>query len=107
MSKINWDDINSVGWRVALVALFIIYGRRIMNALWKIIAGEDGKVNMIELSGFMLLLLLMWMVYKEGTRLHDWHLYNEWWIGLIGMLVLLCLGFKDIVKMILNRKEKA
>ena len=93
--KVHWTDMFLwvVGFIVSIITL-------------RIFAGEDGKLDNKEFAGAVCTFLLVWMIYQEGTRDHEYHLFSEWWIGLVGLLNLLLLGFKDIVKSIVNIKTK-
>ena len=94
-----------VGFKVGVVAILLIYFRKIIDLLRGTFAGPDKIFDKIDFAALWFLGLLTWMIYKEGERSHEWHLYGEWWIGLVGILTLLMYGFKDVVKSIVSIKS--
>lgn len=53
----------------------------------KIFAGSDGKFSTVEFGKFTGFLFFLtaggYMLWTEGNRGHEWHLYSEWYIAIV------------------------
>lgn len=59
----------------------------IVNRVAKIFKGPDGKFSVVEFGKFVgfwtFLFLAIYMIYKEGSRQHEWHLYDALYITIV------------------------
>ena len=53
----------------------------------KIFKGKDGEFSQVEFGKFVgfwfFLSAASYMIYKEGTREHEWAYYSEWYIAIV------------------------
>ena len=70
----------------------IILGLLNINNILNIFKGKNGW-EIKELGAVILIILASYMIVKEGSRSHEWHLYDEWYIGLVIGGSIFALGF--------------
>lgn len=104
MDKDQINDIITTGIKVGALGLAIFYFRRIGRFLYNVVAGPDKIVTLIELGAVWGVWRLDYMLRMEASREHEWTIYNEIYIISILIFILLCFGFKDIVKLFISRK---
>lgn len=82
--------------------------------IMKIWAGADGKFSVMEFSKFCGFIFFTsaggYMLYKEGTRTHEWNLYSEWYVAIVfgSLLTVLHLdsALDKILKILIALKSK-
>ena len=101
--------------KVSIIIIGLLNIRRITRFFFIVFAGTDDKMDSHEFDlmyrriiALVFLAMGCYMVYKEGGREHEWHLYNEFYVLIVfGLLtVLLGLGvFEEILKAKYGHKE--
>jgi hypothetical protein len=84
-------DTLSIALAVLIVVVLLIAQKRIIHYILVIFGG---KIDKLEFSGVIFMIMFAWMVYKEGTRDHEWHLFNELYIFVVAGAALTGLGLK-------------
>lgn len=83
MDNQNYSEAATIGMKILGVLVAIITFRWMA----KIFAGPDGKFSITEFGRMTgTLFFLFWggyMLYTEGHRSHEWHLYSEWYIAIV------------------------
>lgn len=104
MDKSQINDYIDTGIKIGIIAFVIIYSKRIFNTIYNAVAGQDKMVSMIELGAVWGIWRLDYMLRAEASRVHEWSVFGNYYI--IGMMIfiLLCFGFKDIVKLFISKK---
>lgn len=78
-----FEEATTVGVKVVgAVAAFFSF--KWMSNIFK---GEDGKFDQLEFCKFAAIIFFAstggYMLYKEGSRVHEWNLYSEWYIAIV------------------------
>lgn len=79
----NYSEAATIGMKILGAVIALVSFRWVS----KIFAGPDGKFSVVEfgrMTGFLFFLAAGgYMLYKEGARSHEWHLYSEWYIAIV------------------------
>ena len=84
----------AAGFGVALVAACVIFFRRIKHIILSIFGGTLDKT---EFAGLIFTAAFLWMLYKEGTRTSEWHLFSELYIFVVAGAALTGLGLNRVL----------
>lgn len=57
-----------------------------------------GSLDKVELAGIIFTAMLSWMIYREGTREHEWHYFNELYVLVVSGAAVTGLGMKSMFK---------
>lgn len=85
----------------ALVIICIIQGFLLLLN-WKrtraqVLSIFGGSVDKMELAGVLFAVLFAYMIIKEGSRLHEWHYYNELYIFFTAGAAMTGLGLSQVL----------
>jgi hypothetical protein len=99
------NEYVNISIKIAFFAGLAFYAKTIGRSLWKIFAGEDNIMSKEELGGFVFLGLLVYMIYKEGQREFEWHLYSDLWVVVVSVTAIIGLGMRDVIDAIVKIKN--
>lgn len=88
------DTILNTSIIVATI-VFIIFFNKIKTMFLNIFGGSLDKV---EFAGIIFTAILSWMIYREGTRDHEWHYFNELYVLVVSGAAVTGLGMKSMLK---------
>jgi hypothetical protein len=73
-----WDFIVEHFWTLAMMAGVLTFGRTLHKEyIHDPLSGPDGKIQMDELAKGIVMGILIWSVYRDGYRLHEWPYFSD------------------------------
>lgn len=87
------DFITPGAWLGGIILFFLLFKK-----LKGLIREVYGTIDKVEFAGFLFTIVLFWMIYKEGTRPHQWHIFNDTYILIIAGASLTGLGLRTVFK---------
>lgn len=110
----DYSEAATVGMKILGAVIAFLTFRWMM----KIFKGKDGEFSMSEFlkfAGFVMFTFAGgYMIFKEGTREHEWNIYSEWYIAIVfgALLSILHLDaaldkILKIMQAIVNMKSKS
>lgn len=80
-----WSNV----WTLLMVAIIIIYGRKLYNdLLFTPLAGGNGKVQMDELAKLVILVVFVYSCYVEAHRKTEAHVFTDMYFA--SLLLTVC-----------------
>lgn len=89
------------GFGVIIAISFVFFFKKVRQMFLNIF---DGHFDKAELAGLTCLILLVYMVIKEGNRVQEWHLYNDLYIISVTAGAMSGMGLKAVLKHIASMK---
>lgn len=88
------QDLVELGIWAGFLALLLLFAKRVERFLHKIY----GDIDKVEFAGFLFTAAFFWMLWKEGTREHEWQIFSEFMIFIVSGAALTGLGLKSVFK---------
>jgi len=84
-----------IGLGIVLALLLTFNYNKLKKGFLHIFGGDIDKV---EFGGLVFLFMFIWMIYKEGTRDHDWQYFSDTYILFVSGAAVTGLGMNKVIE---------